>query len=268
MILSTGSPLAEHSYDYVYEQVKPGVQLASISGGTDLISCFALGNPMLPVYRGELQCRGLGMAVDVWDDAGKPLRGAAGELVCTKPFPSMPVAFWNDPDGSKYRAAYFDFFPGAWRHGDWAEITEHDGLIIHGRSDATLNPGGVRIGTAEIYRQVEQMPEILESVVVGQDVVSGAEKDVRIVLFVRLRAGHTLDDALRDRIKKSIRAATSPHHVPKVIEAVADIPRTISGKISEIAVRDVLHGRVVKNTDALANPGALDLFRDLPALRL
>jgi acetoacetyl-CoA synthetase len=267
-ILSTGSPLAEHSYDYVYADVRPGVHLASISGGTDLISCFALGNPMLPVYRGELQCRGLGMAVDVWDESGKPLRGAAGELVCTKPFPSMPVAFWNDPDGSKYRAAYFDFFPGAWRHGDWAEITEHDGLIIHGRSDATLNPGGVRIGTAEIYRQVEQMPEILESVVVGQDVGSGAEKDVRIVLFVRLRAGHALDDALRDRIKKSIRAATSPHHVPKVIEAVADIPRTISGKISEIAVRDVLHGRVVKNTDALANPGALDLFRDLPALRV
>jgi len=261
MILSTGSPLAEHSYDYVYEQVKPGVQLASISGGTDLISCFALGNPMLPVYRGELQCRGLGMAVDVWDEAGKPLRGAAGELVCTKPFPSMPVAFWNDPDGSKYRAAYFDFFPGVWRHGDWAEITEHDGLVIHGRSDATLNPGGVRIGTAEIYRQVEQMPEILESVVVGQDIGSGADKDVQIVLFVRLRAGHTLDDALRDRIKKTIRAATSPHHVPKRIEAVADIPRTISGKISEIAVRDVLHGRVVKNTDALANPGALELFR-------
>jgi len=261
MILSTGSPLAEHSYDYVYEQVKPGVQLASISGGTDLISCFALGNPMLPVYRGELQCRGLGMAVDVWDEAGKPLRGAAGELVCTKPFPSMPVAFWNDPDGSKYRAAYFDFFPGVWRHGDWAEITEHDGLVIHGRSDATLNPGGVRIGTAEIYRQVEQMPEILESVVVGQDIGSGADKDVQIVLFVRLRAGYTLDDALRDRIKKAIRAATSPHHVPKRIEAVADIPRTISGKISEIAVRDVLHGRVVKNTDALANPGALELFR-------
>ncbi|MFN0099681.1 MAG: acetoacetate--CoA ligase, partial [Gemmatimonadaceae bacterium] len=209
-ILSTGSPLAEHSYDYVYTDVRPGVHLASISGGTDLISCFALGNPMLPVYRGELQCRGLGMAVDVWDDAGKPLRGAAGELVCTKPFPSMPVAFWNDLDGSKYRAAYFDFFPGVWRHGDWAEITEHDGLVIHGRSDATLNPGGVRIGTAEIYRQVEQMPEILESVVVGQEVGSGAEKDVQVVLFVRLRAGHALDDALRDRIKKSIRAATSP----------------------------------------------------------
>ena len=259
-ILSTGSPLAEHSYDYVYSAVRPGVHLASISGGTDLISCFALGNPMLPVWRGELQCRGLGMAVDVWDPDGKPLRGAAGELVCTRPFPSMPVAFWDDPDGAKYRAAYFEYFPGAWRHGDWAEITAHDGLVILGRSDATLNPGGVRIGTAEIYRQVEQMPEILESVVVGQDVGSGADKDVRIVLFVRLRDGIVLDDALRDRIRRAIRTATSPHHVPKVIEAVSDIPRTISGKISEIAVRDVLHGRDVKNTDALANPEALELY--------
>jgi acetoacetyl-CoA synthetase len=267
-ILSTGSPLAEHSYDYVYSQVRPGVHLASISGGTDLISCFALGNPLLPVWRGELQCRGLGMAVEVWDDSGWPLRGAAGELVCTRPFPSMPVAFWNDPDGAKYRAAYFDFFPGAWRHGDWAEITAHDGLVIHGRSDATLNPGGVRIGTAEIYRQVEQLPEVLESVVIGQDVGSGAEKDVRIVLFVRLRGDAALDDELRARIRARIRAATSPHHVPKVIEAVADIPRTISGKISEIAVRDVVHGRPVKNTDALANPGALALYRNLPALVL
>ena len=266
-ILSTGSPLAEHSYDYVYRDVHPLVHLASISGGTDLISCFALGNPMLPVWRGELQCRGLGMAVDVWNDAGHPLREAAGELVCTRPFPSMPVAFWDDPDGAKYRAAYFDFYDGAWRHGDWAEITSHDGLVIHGRSDATLNPGGVRIGTAEIYRQVEQLPEILESVVVGQDVGAGAEKDVRIVLFVRLRADAVLDDALRDRIRRAIRVATSPHHVPKVIEAVADIPRTISGKISEIAVRDVIHARAVKNTDALANPGALALYRDLPALR-
>ena len=268
VILSTGSPLAEHSYDYVYRHVRSDVHLASISGGTDLISCFALGNPMLPVWRGELQCRGLGMAADVWDDAGKPLRGVAGELVCTRPFPSMPVAFWNDVDGTKYRAAYFDFFPGAWRHGDWAEITAHDGLVIHGRSDATLNPGGVRIGTAEIYRQVEQMPEVLESVVVGQDVGSGADKDVRIVLFVRLRADVVLDAALRARIKQVIRAATSPHHVPRVIEAVSDIPRTISGKISEIAVRDVIHGRAVKNTDALANPAALDLYRDLEPLRL
>ena len=267
-ILSTGSPLAEHSYDYVYRDVHANVHLASISGGTDLISCFALGNPMLPVWRGELQCRGLGMAVEVWDDAGKPLRGVAGELVCTQPFPSMPVAFWQDEDRAKYRAAYFDTFPGVWRHGDWAELTAHDGLVIHGRSDTTLNPGGVRIGTAEIYRQVEQLPEVLESVVVGQDVGSGAEKDVRIVLFVRLRGDAVLDDALRARIRQVIRAATSAHHVPRVIEAVADIPRTISGKISEIAVRDVLHGRVVKNTDALANPAALELYRALPALAI
>ena len=267
-ILSTGSPLAEHSYEYVYRDVRPGVHLASISGGTDLISCFALGNPMLPVWRGELQSLGLGMAVDVWDDAGRPVRGVPGELVCTRPFPSMPVAFWNDPDGAKYRAAYFEVFPGAWRHGDWAERTAHDGLVIHGRSDATLNPGGVRIGTAEIYRQVEQMPEVLESVVIGQDVGAGDEKDVRIVLFVRLRGDLVLDDALRDRIRQRIRAATSPHHVPKVVLQVADIPRTISGKISEIAVRDVVHARPVKNTDALANPAALDLYRDLPALRL
>jgi acetoacetyl-CoA synthetase len=266
-ILSTGSPLAEPSYDYVYRDVRPGVHLASISGGTDLISCFALGNPMLPVWRGELQCRGLGMAVDVWDAGGKPLRGEAGELVCTRPFPSMPVAFWNDADGSKYRAAYFDFYEAAWRHGDWAEITPHDGLVIHGRSDATLNPGGVRIGTAEIYRVVDHLPEIMESVVIGQETGSGADRDVRIVLFVRLRAGQVCDDALRDRIRKAIRQETSPHHVPRVIEPVSDIPRTISGKISEIAVREVVHGRLVRNTDALANPAALELYRDLPTLR-
>ncbi len=267
-ILSTGSPLAEHSYDFVYREVKGDVHLASISGGTDIISCFALGNPMLPVYRGELQCFGLGMAVDVWDDAGAPLRGTAGELVCTRPFPSMPVAFWNDDDGAKYRAAYFEFFPQTWRHGDWAEVTSHGGLVIHGRSDATLNPGGVRIGTAEIYREVEQLEEVVESVVIGQDIVTDGDKDVRIVLFVRLREGVVLDEPLRDRIRKAIRARTSPHHVPKVIVQVADIPRTISNKISEIAVRDVVHGRLVKNTDALANPGALALYRDLPELRL
>jgi acetoacetyl-CoA synthetase len=267
MILSTGSPLAEHSYDFVYREVKADVHLASISGGTDIISCFALGNPMLPVYRGQLQSFGLGMAVDVWDDEGQPLRGVAGELVCTKPFPSMPVAFWNDPDGSKYRAAYFEHYPGVWRHGDWAEITPQNGLVIYGRSDATLNPGGVRIGTAEIYREVEQLPEIVESIVVGQDITTDGDRDVRIVLFVRLREGLTLDQALRERIKKAIRARTSPHHVPKVILQVADIPRTISGKISEIAVRDVMHGRAVKNTDALANPGALELYRDREELR-
>jgi acetoacetyl-CoA synthetase len=267
-ILSTGSPLAGHSYDYVERHVKPGVQLASISGGTDIISCFALGNPLLPVHRGEIQCRGLGMAVDVFDADGKPVRGGPGEFVCTRPFPSMPVRFWNDPGRAKYRAAYFEFYPGVWRHGDWAEITAHDGVVIHGRSDATLNPGGVRIGTAEIYRQVEQLEQVLESVVVGQRVRSAAGDDERVVLFVRLRPGLTLDDALRDDIRRTIRANCSPHHVPRIILQVADIPRTISGKITEIAVRDVIHGRTVKNTDALANPASLELFRALPELAI
>ena len=266
-ILSTGSPLAEHSYDYVRARVKPGVRLSSISGGTDLISCFALGNPVAPVWRGELQTRGLGMAVEVYDEQGRPARGMPGELVCTRPFPSMPVAFWNDPDGAKYRSAYFEHFPGVWRHGDWAALTEHDGLVIHGRSDATLNPGGVRIGTAEIYRQVEQLDEVVESLVVGQETGAGAERDTRIVLFVRLREGLALDDALRARIRARIRDNASPHHVPRKIVQVADIPRTISGKITELAVRDVIHGRPVSNRDALANPAALDLFRDLPELR-
>ncbi|CAN5667917.1 acetoacetate--CoA ligase [soil metagenome] len=268
-ILSTGSPLASHSFDYVYRDVKRDVHLASISGGTDIISCFALGNPVAPVYRGEIQTRGLGMAVDVFDEDGNPLRGAPGELVCTRPFPSMPVAFWNDPDGSRYRAAYFEHFPDVWRHGDWAELTERGGMIIHGRSDATLNPGGVRIGTAEIYRQVEQLPEIVESVVIGQRVAAGnGESDERIVLFVRLREGETLDAELRDRICGQIRSNTSPLHVPKVIVQVADIPRTISGKISELAVSDTIHGRPVKNTEALANPAALELYRDLPELKV
>ncbi len=267
-ILSTGSPLAEHSYDYVYRHVKPDVQLSSISGGTDIISCFALGNPLLPVYRGELQCRGLGMAVDVFDEDGRPAPvGQAGELVCTAPFPSMPVRFWNDADGAKYHDAYFATFPNVWRHGDWVERTVHDGLIIHGRSDATLNPQGVRIGTAEIYRQVERLDEIVESVVVGQDVVTEFGVDVRVVLFVRLREGVVLDDALRDRIRTQIRRNASSHHVPRKIVQVADIPRTISGKISELAVRNVIHGRPVRNTDALANPDALALYRDLPELK-
>jgi acetoacetyl-CoA synthetase len=261
-VLSTGSPLASHSFDYVYGRIKRDVHLASVSGGTDIISCFALGNPTGPVWRGELQTRGLGMAVEIFDPAGRPVRGQAGELVCTRPFPSMPVAFWDDPDGAKYRAAYFDFFPGVWRHGDWAELTAHDGLVIHGRSDATLNPGGVRIGTAEIYRQVEQLPEIVESLVVGQD----WEGDVRIVLFVRLRDGLTLDDGLCNRLRRRIREHASPHHVPKKIIQVSDIPRTISGKITELAVRDVIHGREVKNRDALANPDALDLYRGLHEL--
>jgi acetoacetyl-CoA synthetase len=263
-ILSTGSPLAAHSFDYVYESVKPDVRLSSISGGTDIISCFALGVPTRPVWRGELQGRGLGMRVEVYDESGKSVRGRAGELVCTAPFPSMPVAFWNDPSGEKYRAAYFDRYPNVWRHGDWAELTDHDGMIIYGRSDATLNPGGVRIGTAEIYRQVEQLPEVVESLAVGQEV--GGD-DVRIVLFVRLRPDVVLDDGLRERIRRQIRDNASPHHVPKRIVQVADIPRTISGKITELAVRDIIHGRPVKNTEALANPEALELYRDLPELK-
>jgi acetoacetyl-CoA synthetase len=256
-ILSTGSPLAAHSYDYVYRDIKRDVHLASISGGTDIISCFALGNPTGPVWRGELQTRGLGMAVEVFDQDARPVREREGELVCTRPFPSMPVSFWDDPDGAKYRAAYFDHFPGVWRHGDWARVTEHDGLVILGRSDATLNPGGVRIGTAEIYRQVEQLPEVVESLVVGQE----WQGDVRIVLFVRLRDGANLDEALADRIRRRIREQASPHHVPRKILQVPDIPRTISGKITELAVREVIHGREVANTDAMANPGSLEWFR-------
>ncbi|MFL5548671.1 MAG: acetoacetate--CoA ligase [Gemmatimonadales bacterium] len=262
-ILSTGSPLAAHSYDYVYRSIKRDLHLASISGGTDIISCFALGNPTGPVWRGELQTRGLGMAVEVFDPEGRPVREAEGELVCTRPFPSMPVEFWNDPEGARYHAAYFNQYPGVWRHGDWARLTRHDGLVILGRSDATLNPGGVRIGTAEIYRQVEQLPEVIESLVVGQE----WDGDIRIVLFVRLREGTSLTEELVARIKGRIREYASPHHVPRKIIPVADIPRTISGKITELAVRDVIHGRTVANVDALANPGALDGFRNLPELR-
>jgi acetoacetyl-CoA synthetase len=265
-ILSTGSPLAAPSFDYVYRDVKRTVRLSSISGGTDIISCFALGNPIGPVWRGELQTRGLGMKVEVFDANARSVVGETGELVCTMPFPSMPVRFWNDADGSKYRAAYFDVYPNVWRHGDWSRITEHDGLIIYGRSDATLNPGGVRIGTAEIYRQVEQLPEIIESIVVGQELKNGGAGDVRIVLFVKLAEGVTLTRDLIGRIRDRIRENTSPHHLPQKIIAVADIPRTISGKITELAVREVIHGRPVKNLDALANPEALELFRDLKEL--
>jgi acetoacetyl-CoA synthetase len=254
-VLSTGSPLAENSYDYVYSRIKRDICLSSISGGTDIVSCFALGNPVAPVYRGEIQAIGLGMAVQIFDEHGQPT-DEAGELVCTMPFPSMPVGFWNDPDNARYRAAYFERFPGVWRHGDWARRPRHGGLVIYGRSDTTLNPGGVRIGTAEIYRQVEQLPEILESVVVAQE----QDADVRIVLFVRLVPGATLDDVLRDRIRRMIRQNASPHHVPQLIVAVPDIPRTVSGKIAEMAVRDVLHGRPVKNVDALANPESLKYF--------
>jgi acetoacetyl-CoA synthetase len=262
-ITSTGSPLAPESFDFVYEHVKSDVHLASISGGTDIAGCFALGNPLAPVWRGEIQARGLGMAVEVFDESGRSLRGEKGELVCTKPFPSMPLGFWNDPDGRKYHDAYFSVYPGVWRHGDYCEITGHDGVIIYGRSDATLNPGGVRIGTAEIYRQVEQMDEVLESLVVGQHI----GHDERIVLFVRLRDGVTLSDSLRDTIKRRIRETTSPRHVPARIVQVPEIPRTKSGKIVELAVREAIHGREVKNREALANPEALEYFRDRPELR-
>jgi acetoacetyl-CoA synthetase len=266
-ILSTGSPLAHNSFDYVYSKVKSDVHLASISGGSDIISCFVLGNPILPVYRGEIQTPGLGMAVDVLDDRGRPVRLIPGELVCTRPFPSMPIGFWDDPDAAKYKAAYFDYFPGVWRHGDWAEITKHRGYIIYGRSDATLNPGGVRIGTAEIYRQVEQLPEVVESVAVGQEIDGGSPGDVRIVLFVKLQPGLTLDDSLCAKISSSVRENTTPLHVPKKIIQVEDIPRTISGKISELAVREVIHGRPVRNTEALANPQALKFYERLEELR-
>jgi acetoacetyl-CoA synthetase len=262
-ILSTGSPLVPEGFDFVYDAVKRDVQLASISGGTDIVSCFVGGDPTGPVWRGECQRPGLGMAVDVFDAAGRSCEpGIAGELVCTRAFPSMPVGFWNDADGTKYRAAYFERFPGVWHHGDFAEWTPHGGMLIHGRSDATLNPGGVRIGTAEIYRQVEQIGAVQESLVIGQP----WQDDVRVVLFVRLADGLVLDDALRDEIKRRIRANTTPRHVPAVIVQVADIPRTRSGKIVELAVRDVVLGRAVENREALANPEALDLFRDRPEL--
>ncbi len=263
LITSTGSPLSPEGFSFVYEGIKPDVQLASISGGTDIVSCFVLGNPVKPVWRGEIQGPGLGLAVDVWDDEGKPVRGEKGELVCTRAFPSMPVGFWNDPDGAKYRAAYFERFDNVWCHGDFAEWTEHGGMIIHGRSDATLNPGGVRIGTAEIYNQVEQLDEVAEAICIGQD----WDDDVRVILFVRLAPGVTLDADLDRKIKAKIRTGASPRHVPAKIIAVADIPRTKSGKIVELAVREVVHGRPVKNKEALANPDALELFAGLEALK-
>ena len=256
-ILSTGSPLAPEGFEYVYRDVAADVQLSSIAGGTDIISCFVLGNPLLPVRRGEIQCRGLGMAVEVFDDEGRPLRGHQGELVCTRPFPSAPIGFWNDPDYSRYHDAYFDRFEGVWAHGDFAELTPSGGLVIHGRSDAVLNPGGVRIGTAEIYRQVESLDEVVESIAVGQR----WDDDVRVVLFVVLRPGVELDAALVDRIRSVIRQNTTPRHVPSKVLAVPEIPRTRSGKIVELAVRSVIHGESVKNTDALANPEALEHFR-------
>ena len=261
-ILSTGSPLRPEGFDYVYESVKADVCLASMSGGTDLIGCFVGGNPTGPVWRGEIQVPALGMKVEVFDDAGAPLDRGKGELVCTAPFPSMPIGFWADPDGAKYHAAYFDTYPNVWRHGDYVAFTEHGGMVIYGRSDAVLNPGGVRIGTAEIYREVERLDEVVEGLVIGQE----WEGDTRVVLFVKLREGVALDDALGARIKRRIRENATPRHVPARIVQVADIPRTISGKIVELAVRDVVHGRPVKNIDALANPEALDHFKDRPEL--
>ncbi|MBC7148758.1 MAG: acetoacetate--CoA ligase [Rhizobium sp.] len=263
MMTSTGSPLSPEGFSFVYEGIKGDIHLASISGGTDIVSCFVLGNPLKPVWRGEIQGPGLGLAIDVWDDEGRPVRGEKGELVCTKAFPSMPIMFWNDPDGAKYRAAYFERFDNVWCHGDFAEWTAHDGIVIHGRSDATLNPGGVRIGTAEIYNQVEQMEEVLEALCIGQD----WDDDVRVVLFVRLAAERALDEDLVKAIKTRIRTGASPRHVPAKVIQVADIPRTKSGKIVELAVRDVVHGRQVKNKEALANPEALDLFAGLDELK-
>ncbi|EJL03534.1 acetoacetyl-coenzyme A synthetase [Pseudomonas fluorescens Q2-87] len=257
-ILSTGSALAPHSYDYVYRDIKPDVCLASMSGGTDIVSCFVNGNPLSPVRRGEMQGKSLGMAVQVWNEAGQAVMGEKGELVCTRHFPAMPIGLWNDPGQEKLRASYFSQFPGVWAQGDYAEELPHGGLLIHGRSDAVLNPGGVRIGTAEIYRQVEKVEQVLDSVAIGQQ----WQGDVRVVLFVRLREGVALDEALAQQIRQVIRANTTPRHVPAKILAVSDIPRTISGKVVELAVRNVVHGEVVKNTDALANPEALEQFRD------
>lgn len=262
-ILSTGSPLSHESFAYIYRDFKNDVCLSSISGGTDILSCFVGGCPILPVYLGEIQAPGLGMAVEIWDEQGQPVAQEKGELVCVKPFPCTPLGFWNDLDNQKFHAAYFDRFDNVWAHGDYGEITASGGVIIHGRSDAVLNPGGVRIGTAEIYRQVEKNPAVIDSVVIGQQ----WDDDVRVVLFVVLKEPLTLNDELIDSLRRDIRQNTTPRHVPARIVQVADIPRTISGKIAELAVRDVVEGRTVKNTDALANPNALDLFKDLPALQ-
>jgi acetoacetyl-CoA synthetase len=263
MITSTGSPLAAEGFDYVYQFIKQDVCLASISGGTDIVSCFALGNPIAPVWRGELQAAGLGMLIAVFDEEGYSLpSGEKGELVCTTPFPCQPLGFWNDPDGQKYHNAYFEKFPGVWHHGDFVEKTAHQGLIIHGRSDAVLNPGGVRIGTAEIYRQVEQISEVLESIAIGQN----WQNDVRVILFVKLKEGVTLDGDLIARIKQQIRSNTTPRHVPAKIIQIPDIPRTKSGKIAEIAVRDTIHGQTIKNSEALLNPEILIAYKNIEEL--
>lgn len=266
VLLSTGSPLSPEGFDYVYSSIKSDLQLSSISGGTDIVSSFVGGAPTLPVWRGEIQASCLGMAVEVWDEEGRSVREEKGELVCVRSFPSMPVGFWNDPDGSKYHAAYFERFPGVWCHGDFCEITDHEGWIVYGRSDATLNPGGVRIGTAEIYRQVEKLPEVLESIVIGQAWPPTAPSDVRVVLFVRLLDGVQLDESLIRRICQTVRDNTTPRHVPAKVVQVSDIPRTKSGKIVELAVRNVVHGEPIKNLEALANPQALELFRNCPEL--
>ena len=261
-ILSTGSPLSHESFQYIYRDIKADLCLSSISGGTDILSCFVLGNPTLPVWEGQIQCRGLGMAVEIWDEQGRSVTEQKGELVCVKPFPSAPIYFWNDPENKKYLSAYFQTYANIWAHGDYGEITAQNGVIIHGRSDAVLNPGGVRIGTAEIYRQVEKLDEVVDSICIGQD----WDDDVRVVLFVVLRQGLSLDDKLIGKIRSNIRSETTPRHVPAKVIAVTDIPRTISGKIVELAVRKVVHGQAVNNTDALANPEALELFKDLPEL--
>ncbi|NIA68155.1 acetoacetate--CoA ligase [Pelagibius litoralis] len=263
LVTSTGSPLVPEGFDYVYRHIKHDVCLSSIAGGTDIIACFVGGNPIGPVWRGEIQRRCLGMAVAVFNSDGQAVRGEKGELVCVKPFPSMPIGFWDDAEGARYRAAYFETYPNIWHHGDFVELTEHDGIIVYGRSDATLNPGGVRIGTAEIYRQVEKLDAVEESIVIGQD----WQGDVRVVLFVKLRPGVALDDDLTTRIKTQIRQGATPRHVPAKVIPVADIPRTKSGKIVELAVRDIVHDRAVKNQEALANPEALDLYRGLEELR-
>ncbi len=262
MIASTGSPLAPKNFEFVYSGIKKDVHLASVSGGTDIVSCFVGGIPWNPVYKSEIQGPSLGMATDVWNDDGEPVIMKKGELVCTKAFPSMPVRFWNDEDGRKYHAAYFERFDNIWCHGDFAEWTFHGGMIIHGRSDATLNSGGIRIGTAEIYHQVEQMPEVEEGLCIGQE----WDYDTRVILFVRLAKGVELDDGLIAAIRQKIRVGASPRHVPAKIIAVADIPRTKSGKITELAVRDIVHGRKVKNQEALANPDALEIYQNLPEL--
>jgi acetoacetyl-CoA synthetase len=266
MILSTGSPLAPESFDYVYQAVKGDVCLSSISGGTDIMGAFADANAVLPVYRGELQCRSLGMAVEVFDEAGNPLVGEKGELVCTRPFPSMPLGFWNDPGDVRYRAAYFEKYPNVWCHGDWSELTERGSMLVYGRSDATLNPGGVRIGTAEIYRVVERIDEVEEALAIGQLWPPDQPTDTRVVLFVKLRGSLALEDHLEERIRHEIRRHASPRHVPARIVQVADIPRTKNGKVVELAVKAVVHGMPVASTDALANPEALELYRDLPEL--